>query len=347
MREHGTLGTPMVTEDFVRLRLGITQFPDVSGPHPFKFQANDPAGNYIVALKIDPRDGKVSSPVTTNTDGKGLAGLIASSQDSVVVDHDVCPNHSSSKYMNWAIVTHAQYLFVANAGSNTLSLFLINPHDPQHPTLIGNPAPTLGETPVTVSYSRKLKTDPTPLPPGPLVLIADIVSNPSSSALFASVRSNGRDPSLLYAYPITAAGAISPARTIAYPSLNATVAEIVTIPRQQASCWVAYAPRYAGYAYVMDAAASDVTVVDARGGKVEEEVGVVHFETPTAGTGALDTKVDREWLYALTDDPVDSRVNVWALESAGRGLRLVQGFEIFREVAMLPYRMGLAVWPAS
>lgn len=57
------------------------------------FQANDPAGNYIVALKIDPRDGQVSSPVTTNTGGKGLAGLIAVSQDSVLVDHDVCPSY--------------------------------------------------------------------------------------------------------------------------------------------------------------------------------------------------------------------------------------------------------------
>lgn len=57
-----------------------------------------------------------------------------------------------------AVDNDAQYLFVTNAGSNTLSLLRINPHDPQHPTLIGNPAPTLGETPVSVTYSRKLKT---------------------------------------------------------------------------------------------------------------------------------------------------------------------------------------------
>lgn len=97
---------------------------------------------------------------------------------------------------------------------------------------------------------------------------------------------------------------------------------------------------------MMDAAASNVTIVDPRVGRVEE-VAAVYFETPTAGAGAIDTKVDRKWLYALTDDPVDSRVNVWELESEGSGLRLVQRFEIFREVAMLPLRMGLAVWPAS
>ncbi|KAL8901736.1 MAG: hypothetical protein Q9207_005062, partial [Kuettlingeria erythrocarpa] len=184
---------------------------------------------------------------------------------------------------------------------------------------------------------------------------------------------------LLYAYPITGAGKISPLYTvtpipaltflfslnflnsdkrlmvtnpragspgaavlqIAYPSLKASVEELVTIPRQRASCWVAYAPRYSEYAYVMDAAMSNVTIVDPRVGRVEE-VAKVYFETPTAGAGPIDTKIDRRWLYALTDDPVDSRVNVWELESEGRGLRLVQGFEIFREVAMLPWRMGLA-----
>lgn len=53
------------------------------------FQDNDPAGNSIVALKIDPIDGTLSSPISTSTGGKGLAGLLAVSQDSVTVSQDV------------------------------------------------------------------------------------------------------------------------------------------------------------------------------------------------------------------------------------------------------------------
>ena len=53
------------------------------------FQDNDPAGNAIIALKISQEDGTLSSPVKTPTGGKGLAGLVAISQDSVVVYNDV------------------------------------------------------------------------------------------------------------------------------------------------------------------------------------------------------------------------------------------------------------------
>ena len=53
------------------------------------FQDNDPAGNSIVALQISSSDGTLSNPVRTSTGGKGLAGLLAISQDSVVVDDHV------------------------------------------------------------------------------------------------------------------------------------------------------------------------------------------------------------------------------------------------------------------
>ena len=53
------------------------------------FQDNDAAGNSLVALRISEYDGTLSNAVKTSTGGKGLAGLIAISQDSVVVDGDV------------------------------------------------------------------------------------------------------------------------------------------------------------------------------------------------------------------------------------------------------------------
>ena len=53
------------------------------------FQDNDAAGNKLVSLKIDAIDGTLSSPVNISTGGNGLAGLVAISQDSVVVSGNV------------------------------------------------------------------------------------------------------------------------------------------------------------------------------------------------------------------------------------------------------------------
>lgn len=96
----------------------------------------------------------------------------------------------------------------------------------------------------------------------------------------------------------------------------------------------------------MDALASNVTIVDPRVGRVETE-GVVQFQTRTPGAGALDARVNRRWLYALTDDTADSRLNVWEIEKQGWALKQVQGFDITGELGLLPYRMGLAIWSAE
>jgi hypothetical protein len=37
-------------------------------------------------------------------------------------------------------------------------MFFIDPEDPWHLQLVGTPAATLGETPITVAYSQELKT---------------------------------------------------------------------------------------------------------------------------------------------------------------------------------------------
>ena len=54
------------------------------------FQGDDPAGNDIIALRISDTDGTISNPIRTSTGGRGLANLVAVSQDSVVVSGNVC-----------------------------------------------------------------------------------------------------------------------------------------------------------------------------------------------------------------------------------------------------------------
>jgi hypothetical protein len=49
-----------------------------------------------------------------------------------------------------------KYLFAVNPGSNTVSMFSIKPSDPLHPVLVGNPADTLGDFPMSVAYSSSL-----------------------------------------------------------------------------------------------------------------------------------------------------------------------------------------------
>ena len=118
------------------------------------FQDDDPAGNNVIALHISDTDGKLSNPVRTATGGKGLANLFGPSQDSVVVSENV--NISLPLFSN--LLTVMQFLFIANAGDDTLSMFVIDPANPEHPSLVGKPAPTLGETPISVAYSPRLKT---------------------------------------------------------------------------------------------------------------------------------------------------------------------------------------------
>ncbi|KAF2164955.1 hypothetical protein M409DRAFT_56306 [Zasmidium cellare ATCC 36951] len=190
--------------------------PHGPGGRALYIQDNDPAGNNTIAAQISNDDGKLSNPVKIPTGGKGLARLIAASQDSVVVSGD--------------------YVFAVNAGDDTLSVFKIDPNQPTNLQLLGKPASTKGHTPVSVTYSEALNIacalnagdepgvacfaldqqhglKPLPFfldiaeivpspPPGPLVIAADIRFNPSSTALFVTVTGGGALLGDVYSWPI-------------------------------------------------------------------------------------------------------------------------------------------------
>ena len=85
------------------------------------YRDNDSAGNSLVVLQISEYDGILSNPVEISTGGKGLAGLAAVSQDSVVVDGNVI--HLGSNFDPSGLGTdRVQYIFTVNAGDNTFSL---------------------------------------------------------------------------------------------------------------------------------------------------------------------------------------------------------------------------------
>lgn len=119
------------------------------------FLDNNPSGCSIISLKIA-QDGTLSNPVKAPTGGSGaLAKWVIS--DPPPPDNTGLSG-PDGLFSADAVVVSGQFLFSVNAGSNTLSMFTIDPTNAQKLTLVGKPANTLGEFPVSVAYSAKLNT---------------------------------------------------------------------------------------------------------------------------------------------------------------------------------------------
>ena len=226
--------------------------------------------------------------------------------------------------------------------------------------------------------------DPTPPPAGPLAIGADIVFNPSSTAVFVTIRSNGANPGLLYAYPVidnrvSTDHVVSSLPTLAlifslnfldnsdshllatsphhdfpgaallqvsYPSLQATLVKTITIPGGQlASCWVAYAPQYDS-AYIIDAAKSDITVISPETGDIKGQLNFTAPEfAPGIPSGGQDSRVKGDYLYLLGDS---ATVQVYVFKIGGpQLLSEVQVFDNFAGLGPIPNWHGMAIWPAS
>lgn len=224
-----------------------------------------------------------------------------------------------------------------------------------------------------------------PPPVGPLTSTGDIKFNPSSSALFTTIASVDNGPGSLYAYPVIGHqvshtivnntlndltipfslnflgsdsklfvtnphnGSPGAALLGISSSLHVTKEEIITIPRQEASCWVAEALEY-NTLFIIDVAKPNITIVNSINGAIKGQFG---FDTP--GFGAMDTKVDRNFLYAVTA-PFGSNFTLIASPQIlvynitpvleGRTPKQIQSFDIFSEVGQIPDLMGLAIYPA-
>ena len=170
--------------------------------------------------------------------------------------------------------------------------------------------------------------------------------NPTSIALFATIRSNGALPGLLYAYSIFPSGQISvdPIVTplpsvplifalnfldnnpsnlfvlnlhqsspgaaflnIDYTRLKASVENIITISEQTTSCWAAYAPHFDAV-YIIDAARPNVTTISTETGEVSGQTSF--SENKVVKNDGSNARVDRKRRYILSDDQVDPKVIV-------------------------------------
>ena len=291
-------------------------------------------------------------------------------------------------------------------------MFRINPLAPLHPQLVGEPCDTMGEFPMSVAYSSKLKiacvvnggakagvscfqTDHakglTPIgklrpfpqglhqstpPMGPPLTTSDIEFNPSSTALFVTIKGDAMaippKPGYIYVWPVHA-GAVSMKPVISsppthrmdfsidflgcdtsalitdpafgasivsidYPSLKITEKHHIVVPSEKAACWGAYAPRFDS-AYIIDSGHTNISVVDPASGATK---GVIQFESKAKG--GYDTAIDRTWMYVLAGD---SSVVVIDLAGSNHGKESVQKqhYSLEKE-GVVGHWQGMAIYPS-
>ncbi|KAK1021105.1 hypothetical protein LTR33_018568, partial [Friedmanniomyces endolithicus] len=111
------------------------------------FLDNNPSGSAIICLRIG-SDGIVNDPVRTSTGGYGAIGTNLTG----------FPNAVDPLISQGSVTVNGNLLLTVNAGSNTVALLHIDEQDPCQLTLVGPPADTLGEFPISVTYSEQLKT---------------------------------------------------------------------------------------------------------------------------------------------------------------------------------------------
>ncbi|KAF8888698.1 hypothetical protein CPB84DRAFT_1849518 [Gymnopilus junonius] len=133
---------------FSALVFGSTAFASFSfgNAGAVYFLTNDPSGNKVVSVNIGSNGLLGPSVKGFSTGGHGLHGITTPPPQAA----DAIFSQGSI-----AINSKAKLLAAVNPGSNSVSLFRINPEDPTQLTLVGRPAPSAGEFPVSVAINSK------------------------------------------------------------------------------------------------------------------------------------------------------------------------------------------------
>ncbi|RCI13347.1 hypothetical protein L249_0797 [Ophiocordyceps polyrhachis-furcata BCC 54312] len=325
------------------------------------FLDSNPSKASIYAVPIN-RDGSLpgaKSVVKTKTGG---VGAISKNKDGTVKTDPLFSQDS--------VIVKGNQLFTVNPGSNTVSRFLIPNKDPLHPKLEGEPVSSGGEFPNSIAYSEKnklacvsntgnkagvqcfsvpergplehmggfmpLPVNQTSPPVGPINTVSDIVFNPSETALYVSIKGDGKGLGYLYAYRVVN-GKVDPTPVISRPpglmvdfsltffsddaavmtdaaygasylalgkDLSATVSKKIEIPGQNATCWSVYSPAF-NAVYVTDVKSPNITTLDPTSGEIK-------FVSPgdKKAMGSVDAIADRSWLYVLQAIPAIARFDL-------------------------------------
>ena len=304
-------------------------------------------------------------------------------------------------------------LFAVNAGSNTLSMFTIDPKNPSKPKLVGSPVDTLGEFPISVDYSPKLRqacvlnggkkvgvacftvdhvhglkakgplrkmgksyaNETTPAS-GVIGTAAQVLFNPDSSAVFATVKGNGFFPPLqlgsMVAWPVTN-GEVSTKEPVLSQipgihmdfgfefinkstifltdassgtsllhvgaDLKATETVHTQVPGQFITCWTAY-ERSLNTLYAMDGARNLIYLINPQTG--------AHFDNITVTTPpAADKMIHTEGVYdsAIKNGKMYSIAYTNGLLVFDLATKKQMQYLDLTSYGERPHWQGMAVWP--
>jgi hypothetical protein len=195
------------------------------------FISNEGAGNFVVAAAIG-SDGKLTLRQATSSEGLGSHGAPGTGPDPL--------------FTQGAVKASAAGNIVAtvNAGSNTLSVFAIDPQNPTNLEMIGKPVGSGGEFPVSLAINkagnkvctvnggaingvacfavdktkgltpiantvRSLKLNQTTPANGPAGSVSHVIFNEDNTQLIASVKGIPPTPGIFAVWDIAADGSLS------------------------------------------------------------------------------------------------------------------------------------------
>ncbi|KAJ7494743.1 hypothetical protein B0H11DRAFT_2003209 [Mycena galericulata] len=195
------------------------------------FLTNEPTGNFVVAASVG-SSGQLTLQQATSSEGLGSHGGPGTGPDALFSQGSVKASAAG------------QIVAAVNAGSNTISVFNIDPTNPTNLEMIGKPVGSGGEFPVSLAINEKgnmvcavnggfvngvacysvdktkglipiantvrsLKLNQTTPATGPAGSVSHVIFNEANTQLIASVKGVPPTPGILAVWDIAADGSLS------------------------------------------------------------------------------------------------------------------------------------------
>ncbi|KAH9851903.1 hypothetical protein C2E23DRAFT_828093 [Lenzites betulinus] len=244
-------------------RREVTMLTRASARHPYGaayFITNEPEENMIITAAIA-QDGKLTLDRAVSTGGRGLHGVTANGNTGTDGLFSQGAIQASAK---------ANLLATVNSGSNTVSLFSIDPRKPTNIKPLGDPVSSEGEFPSSLTFNadgsrlcvlnggmingvvcysvdktlglvpvpntlRYLGFNQTTPPFGPPGTVSQIAFSEDGHTLLASFKGNATVPGYLAAWDVQADGSLAAQHRVVPLAQGGMVAFSLTpIPQQNA-----------------------------------------------------------------------------------------------------------------
>ncbi|KAJ3538111.1 hypothetical protein NM688_g6566 [Phlebia brevispora] len=220
----------------------------------FLVMTNEPDGNFVVAAELN-TDGSIRFDRAVGTRGLGSHGVTS-------------PNGPDGTFSQGTVKASAEGKVLAAPGSNTLSLFSINPTNPLEIEQIGQPVSSEGEFPMSLAFNakgtqacvlnggqvngvncyqvdqtkglvpipntlRSLGLNQTTPPNGPAGTTSHIIFNEDGSKLIASIKGVPPTPGFLAAWDVASDGTLSEDFVKVAPAVGGLLPFSMTIVKGQ------------------------------------------------------------------------------------------------------------------